>query len=162
MGIFGSKNTGKAEQRSIDTVIGGEAVFEGTLTTKNSVCVEGVFRGKLQSEGAVILSRSGSIEADVVAGYVAVNGTLRGNVRALQQLDVGETGVIHGDVQAVAVTVAKGGVLDGTCHMMEAEARAEPAPALAASRTPATVGTLHRKRGERTSPVEEPVLAAEA
>jgi len=160
MGIFGSKNTGKAEQRSIDTVIGAEAVFEGTLNTKNSVCVEGTFRGKLHSEGAVILSRSGSIEADVIAGYISVNGTLRGNVRALQQLDVGETGVIHGEVQAAAVTVAKGGVLEGTCRMIEAEAAAAPAPT--PTRAPEAVEVLHRRRPERTTANEKPALAAEA
>ena len=97
MGIFGSKSSEKADQRSIDTVIGAEATFEGTLTTKNSICVEGTFRGRLESEGAVILSRSGSIEADVVARYVAVNGDLRGNVKALQQLDVECSEVPGGD-----------------------------------------------------------------
>jgi len=162
MGIFGSKSTGKAEQRSIDTVVGAEAVFEGTLSTKNSVCVEGTFRGKLHSEGAVILSRSGSIEADVVAGYISVNGTLRGNVRALQQLDVGETGVIHGEVQAAAVTVAKGGVLEGTCRMIGAEAATEATPAPTPNRAPEAVGILHRRRPERAPVAEEPALAAQA
>ncbi len=161
MGIFGSKNTEKADQRSIDTVIGAEATFEGTLITKNSICVEGTFRGRLESEGAVILSRSGSIEADVVARYVAVNGDLRGNVKALQQLDVGETGVIHGDVQAASVTVAKGGVLEGTCRMIGAEAAAEAKEAPAASRVPEKVGIIHRKKPDRASESGEPALAAE-
>ncbi len=162
MGIFGSKSSGKTEQRSVDTVIGAESVFEGTLVTKNSVCVEGTFRGKLQSEGAVILSRSGTIEADVVAAYVSVNGNLRGNVKALEQLDVGDSGVIHGDVQAAAVTVAKGGVLEGTCRMIEAAAVAETAPAPDPNPAREPVGILHRKRPERVPPAEESALAAEA
>ncbi len=170
MGIFGSKAERKAENRSIDTVIGAEAVFEGVLATKNSVCIEGTFRGTLRSEGAVILSRSGIIEADVVADYLSVNGTLSGNIRALKQLDVGETGVIHGDVQAAAVTVTKGGVLEGTCRRIAAEAveTAELAPQSAqegATEGPATAGTvgfLNRRRRERPAPDGEGVLAAEA
>jgi len=176
MGIFGSKAEGKSESRSIDTVIGAEAVFEGVLSTKNSVCIEGIFRGKLHSEGAVILSRSGTIEADVLADYVSVNGTLRGNIRALKQLDVGETGVIHGDVQAAAVTVAKGGVLEGTCRRIAVETAPEAVPeALSAAEPeaaadagparqggPGSVGFLGRRRREREPVAEGGVLAAEA
>lgn len=176
MGIFGSKAEGKAESRSIDTVIGREAVFEGVLSTKNSVCIEGTFRGSLHSEGAVILSRSGTMEADVVADLVSINGTLRGNIRALKQLDVGETGVIHGEVQAAAVTVAKGGVLEGTCRRIVPEAVPEAAPeamretvpdtvpeAVPAQETaPRSVGFLGRRRRERDVAAEGEPLAAEA
>ncbi|MDW7711403.1 MAG: polymer-forming cytoskeletal protein [Deferrisomatales bacterium] len=160
MAIFGSRADSKGENRSIDTVIGAEAVFEGLLSTKNSVCVEGTFRGTLQSEGAVILSRSGILEADVVAGHVSVNGTLRGNVRALRQLDVGETGVIHGDVQAASVTIAKGGVLEGTCRKIATEA-AEPA-ASGERAEDDTVSYLRRKRHDLGDSAREEGLAAEA
>ncbi|MEW6487937.1 MAG: polymer-forming cytoskeletal protein [Thermodesulfobacteriota bacterium] len=148
MGIFGSRAEGKAQSRSIDTIIGAEAVFEGTLTTQNSVCIEGTFRGTLRSEGTVILSRSGTIEADVVAGYVSVNGTLRGNVQALAQLDVGETGVIHGDVQAASVTVAKGGVLEGTCRRLAVPA-SQPVVAEASKLPPEAVAFPQRVRREQ-------------
>lgn len=148
MGIFGSRAQGKAHSRSIDTIIGAEAVFEGTLATPNSVCIEGTFRGTLRSEGAVILGRSGTLEADVVAGYVSVNGTLRGNVQALVQLDVGETGVIHGDVQAASVTVAKGGVLEGSCRRIAVPA-SQPAAAEAPKAFPEAVAFPQRARRER-------------
>jgi cytoskeletal protein CcmA (bactofilin family) len=160
MAIFGSKAESRSESRSIDTVIGAEALFEGVLSTKNSVCIEGTFRGTLHSEGAVILSRSGTLEADVVADHVSVNGTLRGNVRALQQLDVGETGAIHGDVQAASVTVAKGGVLEGTCRRIPAEA--PEGATLAEKREGGTLGFLRRKGYEEAPGDEKGDLAAEA
>lgn len=155
MGIFGGKVDGKPEGRSIDTVVGPEAVFEGVLRTKNSVCVEGTFRGTLESEAAVLVGRSATVEAEVTAEYVSVNGRVRGNVRALRQLDVGETGAIHGDVQAAAVTVAKGGVLEGSCRMSESAAKAalEPAakaPERTVERQDAPPVTLLQRRSQRS------------
>lgn len=117
MGLFSSSKPQSAASANVDTVIGAEAVLEGVLITQNSVCIDGTFRGRLESKGRVILNESATVEADIAADYVAVNGTVSGNVKAFQQLDVGVTGVIRGDVVAGSVTVAKGGVLEGTCRM---------------------------------------------
>ncbi len=124
MGIFNAKNAPEPapsrpskDARSVATVIGKDTVFEGTLVTENSVCIEGTLRGRLESRGSVMLSPTGTLEADVIAAHVSVNGTVVGNVTALEQLDVGTSGVIRGDVRAASVTVAKGGVLDGACRM---------------------------------------------
>ena len=135
MGIFSSKSGKGAapeEKRTIDTVIGADAVFEGNLHIKNSVCIEGTLRGKLRCEGRVILNRSGVLEAEVSAEYLSVNGRVLGNVRAGKQLDVGETGVIEGDVEAASITVAKGGVLRGSCRMAEVQPQEAPAAAVKA------------------------------
>jgi cytoskeletal protein CcmA (bactofilin family) len=120
MGIFSSKAKASGEKqdsRNVDTVIGPGAVFEGNLRTRNSVCVEGTVKGHVLCEGRVILNKSGVLEADVVAEYISVNGTVLGNVKASKQLDVGETGVIRGDVDAASITIARGGVLKGSCSM---------------------------------------------
>lgn len=117
MGLFSSDKPQSSASSNVDTVIGSEAVLEGVLITQNSICIEGTFRGRLESKGRVILNESAKVDADIVAEYVVVNGTVSGNVKALQQLDVGVKGVIRGDVTAGSVTVAKGGVLEGTCRM---------------------------------------------
>ena len=152
MGIFSSKSPQGAApeaKRSIDTVIGADAVFEGDLHIKNSVCIEGTLRGTLRCEGRVILNRSGVLEADVSAEYLSVNGDVLGNVKAGKQLDVGETGVIEGDVEAAAITVAKGGVLRGSCAMAgeqpqestaQASAREAQSPVRAAAPSAAAPG----------------------
>lgn len=121
MRLFSLRKVGEEQAKGIGTLIGADACLEGTLTTCNSVCIEGTVRGALHSEGHVVLSRSGSLEADVVAQSVSINGSVRGNIRALRQLDIGETGVIRGDVEAAAMTIAKGGVLEGSCRMIPPE-----------------------------------------
>lgn len=115
---FSKKKRTENRPRHIDTVIGSEAMFAGVLLTKNSICIEGSFKGRLQCESQVILNKSAIIEADIVAEYISVYGKVTGNITALKQLNIGTTGVVRGDVKTAAVTVDKGGVLDGTCKML--------------------------------------------
>ena len=123
MGLFSNKKRSRKKNRSVNTIIGSDAVFEGVLQTKNSICIEGNLKGQLECEGQVILSKSGILEADVVAEYVSINGKVVGNITALKQLDIDATGEVHGNVKAAFVTVAKGGLLDGACNMLsESEA----------------------------------------
>lgn len=123
MGLFSNKKRNRKKSCRINTIIGSDAVFEGVLQTKNSICIEGSLKGHLECEGQVILSKCGILEADVVADYVSINGKVVGNITALKQLDIEATGVVYGDVKATLVTVAKGGLLDGACNMLsESEA----------------------------------------
>ncbi|MDF1554996.1 MAG: polymer-forming cytoskeletal protein [Deferrisomatales bacterium] len=159
MGIFSSKSRQGAApeaKRNIDTVIGADAVFEGNLHIKNSVCIEGTLRGKLRCEGRVILNSSGVLEADVSAEYLSVNGRVLGNVKAGKQLDVGETGVIEGDVEAASITVAKGGVLRGSCRMAEALPQEAPAPLL---KNPARAAAANPAPARKGPPEIAPELA---
>ena len=106
-----------ADKGSIDTVIGPDVSFEGTLMAERGVCVEGLFKGRLRSKGIVLVNQRGNLQADVIADFVVVHGELTGNVKAGQQLDIGPTGRIVGDVEAATVTIAKGGMLVGHCTM---------------------------------------------
>ncbi len=115
---FTKKKRNENKPRHIDTVIGSEAMFAGVLLTKNSICIEGGFKGRLKCESQVILNESAIIEADIVAEYISVHGKVTGNITALKQLNIGMTGVVRGDVKTAAITVDKGGILDGTCKML--------------------------------------------
>ncbi|MDY0041765.1 MAG: polymer-forming cytoskeletal protein [Desulforhabdus sp.] len=118
--------------KSVDTVIGPHTIFSGSLQAENSVCVEGEFRGQLASKGGVLINRDGLIEADIIAEYVVVHGRVVGNISAQRQLEISETGKVHGDVQAPSVVIVKGGMLDGFCRM-ENPSELQPEPDRSAS-----------------------------
>jgi cytoskeletal protein CcmA (bactofilin family) len=61
------------------------------------------------------------VEAEIDAQYVAVHGQVQGNVLAQEELNIGPTGRISGDIQTKSLTVATGGYLDGCCRMNEAQ-----------------------------------------
>jgi cytoskeletal protein CcmA (bactofilin family) len=130
--MFTKKKRSDDKPRQIDTVIGTETMFAGVLLCKNSICIDGRFKGRLKCESHVILNKSATIEADIVAEYISVHGKITGNVTALKHLNLGVTGEIHGDVKAAAITIDRGGILDGTCKILSAQQITEGRSALAA------------------------------
>ncbi len=122
--IFGSKDVERPELTNIDTFIGPDVVFEGTLRSNSNVCIciDGLLKGNVETKGGVIVTKSGRLEADIAAEFIVVNGSITGNVIARQQLDIGDTGRITGNVEAGSVAIAIGGVLDGFCKMFDRRA----------------------------------------
>ena len=103
---------------SLDTVIGPDSVFQGMLFLRNSVYVEGSFKGRIESKSSVVVGRKGLVEADIIADHVVVNGEVMGTISALKQLDIGSTGKVHGDIEAGILTMEKGALLHGFCRMI--------------------------------------------
>ncbi len=102
----------------VDTIIGPDSMFQGVLFLKNTVCVEGNFKGRIESKNAVIIGKSGMVEGDITANYIIVNGDVTGTISAYQQFELGATGKVIGNVEAKAIMIEKGGVLQGFCRML--------------------------------------------
>ncbi len=111
---------------SLDTLIGANTVFEGSIQSERSVCVEGSIRGRIEAEGEVVVGRQGKVEADIYADSVVVGGQIIGNINARSRLEITATGRVTGDIEATKITVAEGGMVDGSFKMMEAVESAYP------------------------------------
>jgi cytoskeletal protein CcmA (bactofilin family) len=116
----------KEKSLSLDTLIGTSTVFEGSIQSERSVCVEGSIRGRIEAKGEVVVGRQGKVEADIYADSVVVGGQIIGNINARSRLEITATGRVTGDVEANKITVAEGGMVDGSFKMMEAVESAYP------------------------------------
>ncbi len=116
----------KGKDLSLDTLIGASTVFEGSIQSDLSVCVEGSIRGRIEAKGEVVVGRQGKVEADIYADSVVVGGQIIGNVNARSRLEITATGRVTGDIEATTITVAEGGMVDGSFKMMEAVESAYP------------------------------------
>ena len=115
------RNKNKKEKNlSLDTLIGPNTVFEGSIQSERSVCVEGSIRGRIEAKGEVVVGREGKVEADIYADSIVVGGQVVGNINARSRLEITATGRVTGDVEATTITVAEGGMVDGSFKMMEA------------------------------------------
>jgi cytoskeletal protein CcmA (bactofilin family) len=103
----------------MDTFIGPHTVFEGSIQTDHSITVDGRVIGAVESQGEVVVSGGGRVEADIRAGSVMVAGRVTGNILARRRLEITETGRVEGDIEAAAVKVAEGGKVEGVIKMME-------------------------------------------
>ena len=113
-----SKNK-KGKNLSLDTLIGANTVFEGSISSDCSVCVEGSVRGRIEAKGEVVVGREGKVEANIHADSVVVGGQIVGNIHARSRLEITTTGRVTGDIEATTITVAEGGTVDGKFKMME-------------------------------------------
>lgn len=110
-----------AEFTNPDTIVGEGVVVEGTLKTLGDIQINGSFKGKLITEGDVVVGEHAQVEADISAENVHIAGSVIGNVSAIHKLEVFETGEINGNVSSSALVVEAGGVLKGTSKMHETE-----------------------------------------
>ena len=75
--------------------------FEGKLSFKDTVRIDGHFKGEIGSENTLIVGESGEVEANIKSKTVVVSGTVIGDVKASRQLVIHKTGKLQGNVQAL-------------------------------------------------------------
>ena len=102
----------------LDTYIGEDTSFDGTLTSNKSLTIYGNVKGTIECSGRVVIGQSGNIEADMVADDVTVSGKIVGNVTAKTKLEMTSTGIIQGDVKTARMLMEDGSKFDGRCEML--------------------------------------------
>ena len=91
--------------------------FEGKLSFKDTVRIDGRFSGEITSENTLIVGESGEIEANIKSRTVAVSGTVSGNVSASAKVVVHKTGRIEGDIETGSLVIEEGAVINGSIQM---------------------------------------------
>ncbi len=101
----------------IDTVLGDDISFRGKLQFKKSLQINGRFRGAISTPGHLVVGGGASVEADVEAGSVAVQGEMRGNINAQKRIELSRSARLHGDIRAPDLEIQSGARFSGSCIM---------------------------------------------
>ena len=91
--------------------------FEGKLSFKDTVRIDGRFRGEITSENTLIVGESGEIDATIHSKNVAISGTVTGDVIASSRVVVHKTGRVVGNVETSSLVLEEGAVLNGQVTM---------------------------------------------
>jgi cytoskeletal protein CcmA (bactofilin family) len=94
--------------------------FEGKLSFKDTVRIDGHFSGQITSENTLVIGESGVIEADIRSQIVIVSGTIHGNVVAMRKVVLHKSAQVEGDVESPSVVMEEGAVLNGKLNMAAA------------------------------------------
>ncbi|MDA8130782.1 MAG: polymer-forming cytoskeletal protein [Elusimicrobia bacterium] len=112
------KNTNISfESKNGDTIIGAEAYFQGTLTAKGSLRVDGRIDGSIVDAKIVTIGKTGKVKGDVSCEICYLCGEVRGNVTALDHIEVLSGAHIEGDIRAQRVMIEDGASFNGNCSM---------------------------------------------
>lgn len=91
--------------------------FEGKLSFKDTVRIDGRFRGEISSENTLIVGEAGEIEATISSKTVAVSGSVVGDISATTKLVLHKTARVEGNIQAGSLVIEDGAQLNGQVTM---------------------------------------------
>jgi cytoskeletal protein CcmA (bactofilin family) len=99
---------------SAPSIISGDLVVHGTLTSTGDIQIDGKVEGNVNSTGLVIGDKA-FIEGDVMAEDVTVRGRVKGAIRARKVL-LASTCHVEGDILHEAFAVETGAFFEGNCR----------------------------------------------
>ena len=76
--------------------LGSDTIYEGRLTFKGTVRVEGKFTGDIASEGTLNVGKDAQVSGLVNVGELLVAGHVSGDINAGRRIVVYPTGVLEG------------------------------------------------------------------
>ena len=91
--------------------------IEGTLHFEDTFRLDGRLRGKIVSQGDLVVGERGDIEADVEVGRIFVSGTVKGKILAKRRVEVAAGGKVLADLETPSLVVEDGAILQGQCNM---------------------------------------------
>lgn len=108
----------------IETVIGPNTSFRGTLICDGSVRIDGVCEeGLIQTVGNIVVGPEAKVAADLVAENVSVSGAVTGKIIASGRLEILSTGKVWGEVDVGSFLLDEAGYFRGQLVMQD-----EPEP----------------------------------
>jgi len=112
-----SKYDGKRKDSSVVT-FGKETKFHGLLKFKETLKIQGQFKGTIEAGGDLIVDKEAVVEVDRLnVDSLTVYGDVTGDVFAVDKVDMMTGAKVRGDVVAARLRLADGVLFDGQCTM---------------------------------------------
>jgi len=103
----------------IKSIIGQDAVFEGTLHAKETTRVDGVIKGDVEIDTTLVLGVSGKVIGNVTAAVIMVGGRVEGDIIAKDKITIASTGNVTGNIHAKKLVIDENAVFRGQSFMGE-------------------------------------------
>ena len=100
------------------THIGKSVVFDGELTSDEDLQIDGTLKGHLHVRDATLtIGEGATVEADIRAKQVIVQGTVQGSIAAGDRIELTATAKVTGSLSAERVVLADGARFNGGVDM---------------------------------------------
>ena len=111
------------EDVDFDTILSPDIDFSGTLHFDKPFLIRGKVSGEISSTGLLVIDENAVVNANISATRVLIRGQVKGDVTAVEKVEVTLTGKLSGNVTAPEIFMETGCLFNGRCTM--AEKRAE-------------------------------------
>ena len=112
----------KSEQKTTSTAkvstLSQGIKFKGDISGNGDIDIYGNFEGTITLENNnVNIENSAKIKADISAKTIRINGSVTGNINAIEKIIVTNNGSVIGDINAAKVEIQDGANFDGNISM---------------------------------------------
>ncbi|MFA6310556.1 MAG: polymer-forming cytoskeletal protein [Sterolibacterium sp.] len=166
--------TARYAQSRTDTLIGAGMHVHGQMDFTGVLRVQGAVLGSIacdgDSNGTIVVGKSGNVTGTINAPYVVVGGRVDGPVSSSETIEIQQGACLIGDADYRAIEIQLGGIIEGELKPrmpIDGErARQEPdsnipaPPSLGERRIPPGGGYWRRLKGRRKLGVGVALLAA--
>jgi cytoskeletal protein CcmA (bactofilin family) len=116
--MFGQGKKVKAVSAKVDTIVGQQTQIEGDIRFSGGLHVDGRIRGNVIAEdgsaSVLTISEHGCIEGDVQVPNVILNGSVQGDVRSDERIELAAKARVTGDVYYSLIEMAMGAEVNGS------------------------------------------------
>jgi cytoskeletal protein CcmA (bactofilin family) len=96
------------------TTIGESLSINGEVSSNEDVTIHGKVNGKIvMHAGALLVSKTGSVQAEAQVGQISIQGSYSGDLAASQRVEMVSTAKVTGTVVGPAIVMHDGAVFNG-------------------------------------------------
>ena len=114
--MFGSNKKTVNSVGEVETIIGKDTAIKGTITSKGTIRIDGLFEGELTTTGNIMVGDNAKITAQVKALNATIAGRINGNVEISEKLELLPTAQLYGDIKAGILIISEGATFRGVCE----------------------------------------------
>ena len=99
--------------------VGDVLKFTGEVTFKSTLRIDGNFCGQVKSQAGTLIVSSGAqiTKATIDVGVAKINGTVEGDINASDEVTLGQSSNVTGNILTRALIVEKGALFNGSCRL---------------------------------------------
>ena len=117
------------------SVLDAQLTVRGDIETDGTLRVDGRLDGSIRRADIVVIGNGATVVGDISAREVIVGGSVQGNVKASVRIELQPTAVVTGDIDAGAIMIQEGCVVQGRLTVTSSPT-AKERPAKAKARAP--------------------------
>ena len=109
-----TENAGLANERRTNAWIGKSLRVEGKVISSEDLTIDGEVEGSIElGDHSLTIGPGAAIQADLVAKAITISGTVVGNIKASERVDLRASGSVDGDITAPRLLMADGATISG-------------------------------------------------
>lgn len=104
-------------QKNTVSYFGPNTSIEGDIHSDGAIHIDGKLTGSVISNADIILGETSKVFGQVQAKNIMISGHFKGNIHAVDGLEIFPTGHVEGDIKGSKLSIHEGGIYKGKVNM---------------------------------------------